>query len=152
MVVPFRASGTLLALLRADMTPQTSLQTAFDEPDSLDVNQVLKTLMALSKGDFSVRLPIEWSGMAGKISDTFNIVVEMNERMAIELERLRRGVAKEGKINLRAPLGAFTGSWSQMMESVNTLIDELVRPTSEMSRVIGAVAKGDLSQEAVLEV
>ncbi len=122
------------------------------EPDSLDANQILKTMMALKRGDFSVRLPIEWTGTAGKIADTFNNVVEMNERMAGELERLRQAVAKEGKINQRALPGEFGGSWLRMIESVNTLIDELVRPTSEMSRVIGAVAKGDLSQAAELEV
>jgi len=90
--------------------------------------------------------------MAGKIADTFNAVVETNENMARELERLSQAVAKEGKINQRAHIGEFGGSWFQMMECVNILIDELVRPTSEMSRVIGAVAKGDLSQEAALEV
>src|SRR6185295_18786785 len=107
------------------------------EPDSLDVKLLLKTMTALKKGDFSVRLPLEWTGTAGKIADTFNYVVEMNERMAKELERLNQAVAKEGKINQRALLGEFGGSWARMIESVNTLIDELVRPTNEMSRVIG---------------
>src|SRR5258708_40293221 len=79
------------------------------EPDSLDVNQLLKTMMALKRGDFSVRLPIEWTGKAGKIADTFNYVVEMNERMASELERLRQAVAKEGKINQEAPPGGLGG-------------------------------------------
>jgi HAMP domain-containing protein/signal transduction histidine kinase/CheY-like chemotaxis protein len=134
------------------MTTQLHPEAQTFEPDSLDANQLLKTMMALKRGDFSVRLPIEWTGTAGKIADTFNYVVEMNERMAGELERLRQAVAKEGKINQRALPGEFGGSWLRMIESVNTLIDELVRPTSEMSRVIGAVAKGDLSQAAELEV
>ena len=134
------------------MTTQTNLPTDFSETNSLDVHQLLKTMIALKKGDFSVRLPVEWTGTAGKVADAFNYVAEMNEHMAFELERLRNSVAKKGMINHRANLGEFTGSWSRMMESVNTLIDELVRPTSEMSRVIGAVAKGDLSQEAALEV
>src|SRR5579863_4401460 len=103
------------------MTTQTRLKTEFSEPDSLDLNQLLITMTALKKGDFSVRLPMEWPGMAGKIADTFNLVVEMNERMAMELNRLCQGVAKEGKIHQRAILGEFGGSWSQMMESVNTL-------------------------------
>ncbi|HTC20556.1 MAG TPA: HAMP domain-containing protein, partial [bacterium] len=133
-------------------SPQAHLNIESPESDSLDILQLLQTMMALKKGDFSVRLPLDWTGVAGRIADTFNYVVERNERMAKELERLSRAVAKEGKINQRALLGEFEGSWSEMMESVNTLIDELVRPTSEMSRVIGAVAKGDLSQEAALEV
>src|ERR1700677_321914 len=119
------------------MSTPDLLPTPLAESDSLDVHQLLKTMIALKRGDFSVRLPIEWTGMAGKIADTFNYVVEMNERMAMELEHLCQAVAKEGKINQRALQGEFGGSWSRMMESVNTLIDELVRPTSEMSRVIG---------------
>ena len=58
---------------------------------------LLAALSALKKGDFSVRLPVEWTGVAGKIADTFNDVVELNERMAQELERLSRVVGKEGQ-------------------------------------------------------
>ena len=134
------------------MAPPTRLLTEIPETDVPDVYLLLKSLTSLKKGDFSIRLPIDWTGMAGKVADTFNHVVEMNEHMAFELERLRDLVAKKGKIDQRARMGEFTGSWSRMMESVNMLIDELVRPTSEMTRVIGAVAKGDLSQEVSLEV
>ncbi len=98
-----------------------------------------------------MRLPREWTGLAGKIADTFNEVVWMNQAMASELERLGREVGKEGKIQQRANTRDFEGSWAGMVSSVNTLVEELVRPTSEMSRVIGAVAKGDLSQVAALE-
>src|SRR6185369_12379982 len=134
------------------MTPHAHFPVESPPADSLDVKQLLQTMAALKRGDFSVRLPIDWTGTAGKIADTFNCVVEMNERLAKELERLCQAVAKEGKVNERAVGREFDGSWLRMMESVNTLIDELVRPTNEMSRVIGAVAKGDLSEEAALEV
>ena len=90
--------------------------------------------------------------MAGKIADTLNDVIEQNERMARELERLSRVVGKEGKIAQRANPGGFDGSWGTAIESVNSLIDDLVQPTSEMARVIGAVAKGDLSQTMSLEL
>ncbi|TMA49905.1 MAG: hybrid sensor histidine kinase/response regulator, partial [Deltaproteobacteria bacterium] len=109
-------------------------------------------LTALKKGDFSVRLPVEWTGMAGKISDTLNDVIELNQKMARELERLSRVVGKEGKITHRAALGEFSGAWAESIESVNALIGDLVHPTSEMARVIGAVAKGDLSQKMELDI
>jgi len=114
--------------------------------------QLLKALSALKKGDFSVRLPLDWNGTAGKIADAFNDVIERNERMAQELERLSRVVGKEGKINQRATIGEVTGSWADSVASVNTLIGDLVHPTSETARVIGAVAKGDLSQTMALEI
>jgi HAMP domain-containing protein/CheY-like chemotaxis protein len=120
--------------------------------DSLDAKQLLKALTALRKGDFSVRLPEDSTGIAGKIADTLNEVIEMNEKMVRELERISRVVGKEGKIAQRAVLPSAAGSWGTMIEAVNTLIDDMARPTSEMARVIGAVANGDLSQTMALEV
>src|SRR5439155_21370594 len=58
---------------------------------------------------------------------------------------------KEGKISERADIGSISGSWATSVESVNSLIGDLVKPTAEVTRVIGAVAKGDLSQSMPLE-
>jgi HAMP domain-containing protein/signal transduction histidine kinase/CheY-like chemotaxis protein len=95
---------------------------------------------------------LEWTGAAGKVADAFNDVVELNQRMAKELDRLSRVVGKEGKIAQRASLGNVTGSWADAVNSVNELVSDLVHPTSETSRVIGAVAQGDLSQTMALEI
>jgi HAMP domain-containing protein len=119
--------------------------------EEIDTAALLTALRALRKGDFSARLPIKWLGMAGKIADTFNEIVEMNERLASELERLNRVVGKQGKITQRANTSGMTGGWVECVGAVNALIDDLVSPTQEMARVIGAVAKGDLSQSMVLE-
>ena len=118
----------------------------------VDTTALLTALTALKKGDFSVRLPLDWTGVPGKVADTFNDVVELNERMAYELERISRVVGKEGKINQRAGLGAVSGSWEDSIDSVNALIGDLVHPTSETARVIGAVAQGDLSQTMALQI
>jgi HAMP domain-containing protein/CheY-like chemotaxis protein/signal transduction histidine kinase len=120
--------------------------------DTINAKELLNILIAFKKGDFSVRLPSNWTGTAGKIADTLNDVIEQNEKMAKELERVSRVVGKEGKINQRASLSSANGAWSNMIESVNTLIDDMARPTSDMVRVIGAVADGDLSQTMALEV
>jgi len=120
--------------------------------NSLDTKLLLQTLVALKKGDFSVRMPDDWTGMAGKIADTLNDVIEQNEKLTRELQRVSRVVGKEGKIAQRATLPYASGSWGNLVESVNTLIDDMARPTTEMARVIGAVANGDLSQTMALEV
>src|SRR5215471_12025200 len=119
---------------------------------ALDTKLLLKTLTALKKGDFSVRLPSDWEGESGKIADTLNDVIDINDRMAKELERVSRVVGRDGKIAQRAISPGAQGSWVGLIESVNTLIDDLVQPTTEMSRVIGAVANGDLSQMMAPEV
>src|SRR2546423_10260840 len=107
---------------------------------------VLRALIALKKGNFSVRLPVEWTGTAGKIADTFNEVAESMEQSTEELNRISRLVGKEGKINERLSAGRGSGAWQERVDSVNTLLGFLVHPISETARVIGAVAKGDLSQ------
>ena len=118
----------------------------------LDKAMLLRALLAFKKGDFSARLPVDLEGVDGKIADAFNEVIELNERMSEELERMSRVVGKEGKITQRASIGEVTGAWQAQVSSVNTLISDLVHPISETSRVIGAVAKGDLSQAMALEM
>src|ERR1700677_1943135 len=137
--------------IRAERFVPQFAQPLFASGD-IDIKELLTALTALKKGDFSVRLPLDWNGTAGKIADAFNDVVERNEKMAKELERISLVVGKEGKINQRASIGEVSGSWADSVASVNTLISDLMHPTSETARVIGAVAKGDLAQTMALEI
>ena len=120
--------------------------------DDLDVKVLLATLKALKKGDFSARMPSDWTGLAGKIADTLNDIIETNEQMAEGITNVSRVVGREGHLSQRASVPNVSRGWATMVKSVNTLIDDLVRPTTEMARVIGAVAKGDLSQTMSLDV
>jgi HAMP domain-containing protein len=120
--------------------------------DALDTSTLLKTLIAFKDGDFSARLPVNQTGVAGKIADTLNDIFKLNERMASEFARISSAVGKEGKISQRASLGSAFGGWAECLDSVNGLIGDLVQPSTEVARVIGAVAKGDLSQTMALEV
>jgi HAMP domain-containing protein/signal transduction histidine kinase/DNA-binding response OmpR family regulator len=122
-----------------------------DAADELDKRQLLAALTALKKGDFRVRLRNDLTGIDGKIADTFNEVIELNQRMANELERLCRVVGKEGRLSQRAGIGSLCGAWADSIDSVNALIGDLVYPTTEIARVIGAVAKGDLSHTMAME-
>ncbi|RTL41179.1 MAG: response regulator [Candidatus Melainabacteria bacterium] len=121
-------------------------------PDSVDGRQLLKALRAMARGDFSVRMPLDQTGLAGEIALAFNDCVELNQRMQTELQRINTVVGKEGKITQRASLGEATGGWNECIQSVNGLVGDLVRPTTEVARVIGAVAKGDLTQTMALEI
>ncbi|MGH8511511.1 MAG: hybrid sensor histidine kinase/response regulator, partial [Gammaproteobacteria bacterium] len=118
----------------------------------LDTRVVLNALTAAKNGDFSVRLPVDWTGVNGKIADTFNEVVSQNERITKELERVSRAVGREGKLGQRAALGnGAGGAWAQEIAAVNALIDGLVWPIGETARILGGVAKGDLAQTMTLE-
>jgi HAMP domain-containing protein/signal transduction histidine kinase/DNA-binding response OmpR family regulator len=118
----------------------------------LDTKTLLTVLMAFRDGDFSVRLPTDETGLAGKVCDTLNDIFKLNDRMAHEFARISTAVGKEGKINQRANLGAASGDWAACLASVNDLIADLVQPSTEVARVIGAAANGDLSQTMASEV
>ena len=119
--------------------------------EAIDAGILLNALTALREGDFSVRLPVGETGIKGKINDTLNEIFKLNARMAGELQRINHSVGKEGKITHRASLGDVSGGWADCAEAVNGLIIDLVQPSTEVSRVIGAVAKGDLSQTMSLD-
>src|SRR6201997_919324 len=137
------------ALLTTKARPRNRSQTNGSE---LDTKQLLAALMAFKRGDFSARLPEHWTGVPGKIADTFNTVIESNQRMTRELGRIVNVVGKEGKITQRASLNNVSDSWADAIGCINVLIEDLLRPTSEMARVIGAVAKGDLSQTMATKI
>ena len=107
---------------------------------------MLHALEAMRVGDFSVRLPGGSSGLAGKIADTFNEIVAANQRMAQQLEHVGQVVGREGKTRQRVKFGLSMGAWGEMEASVNTLIDDLLWPTTAVTRAIAAVAQGDLLQ------
>ena len=130
--------------------PRTAAPPA--NSDNLDMKRLLAALTALKKGDFSARLPMDWTGNAGRVADAFNDVAERLEGFTTDLVKSSRVEGKEGRITERLSLGGASGSWSGQREAVNSLIADLTHPTSEMARVIGAVADGDLSQKMTLEV
>src|SRR5246127_2153611 len=122
------------------------------EATPVDLAAILAGLQTMRNGDFSVRLPGSWTGLGGKIADTFNEIVSANQQMAQELRRVGQTVGKEGKTRERIRFHQPRGAWGDMETSVNTLIEDLLRPTTEVTRAIGAVAQGNLTQTVLLEV
>jgi HAMP domain-containing protein/CheY-like chemotaxis protein/signal transduction histidine kinase len=133
-------------------TSQPPKTNGSDHEPGLDLRELLRALQAVRDGDFSVRLPSDKTGLAGKVADTFNEIVRSNQQMALELGRVGQTVGKEGKTRHRMTVNRRGGSWDAMEACVNTLIDDLLWPTTEVTRTITAVAKGDLSQTMPLEV
>jgi HAMP domain-containing protein/signal transduction histidine kinase/DNA-binding response OmpR family regulator len=116
------------------------------------MNAILMALTALRRGDATVRLPVTGEGAFGRVSEVFNELVEQSATLAEEVSRLSQVVGKEGKLKRRAALPGARGFWAESVECMNALIDDLVHPTSEVARVIGAVAQGDLSKSMALEL
>ena len=132
---------------RESLTAEATVATSTE----FDIKVLLGVLSQVEGGDFSARMPLDWTGVSGKAADAINAVIVSNLALETELERISRVVGKQGELSQRVQIGAAQG-WSSTVESVNNLIDALVRPTSEMQRVIGAVADGDLSKKVSADV
>jgi HAMP domain-containing protein/CheY-like chemotaxis protein/signal transduction histidine kinase len=120
--------------------------------DARGLAELLHALQSMRVGDFSVRMAGDRVGIMGKIADTFNEIVATNERMASQLERVGQVVGREGKTRQRVRFGQTDGAWGEMESSVNSLIDDLLWPTTEVTRAIAAVAQGDLLRTVALDV
>jgi HAMP domain-containing protein/CheY-like chemotaxis protein/signal transduction histidine kinase len=150
------------------MTPPQNVSSAWDAGSSPDPvppsatissngedvfsRQLLAAMLAFRSGNFAARMPVDLTGIHGKIADAFNDILAVSERRAQETTRVCRVVGKEGKLKQRMTVPGVAGGWADEVASINTLIDDLVWPTTEVTRAVGAVAKGDLGQAMALEV
>ena len=117
-----------------------------------DLRRLLSAMRDLRDGDFEVRLPISEEPLLAEIADVFNGIAKLNERLCHEMIRVSTTIGREGQMNDRASIGPVTGGWRTTVDSVNTLITDLASPTTEVARVLSAVAEGDLSRKMVLEI
>ncbi len=121
--------------------------------DELDARQLLHVLTEVKNGNFSARMPVDNTGLTGKICDTLNDIISLNETLVEELNLARNTIGKQGKLNHRVIMPRTArGSWETAVGSINTLISDLVHPTIEIAHVIGSVAKGNLSTEMTLQI
>jgi HAMP domain-containing protein/signal transduction histidine kinase/DNA-binding response OmpR family regulator len=113
---------------------------------------LLQALMALRAGDFSVRLPFDWTGIDGKIADVVNDIAATHAKLAGAVERVSVAVGSEGMLGQRLAFDKTDGAWGVEVNAINSMIDNLVQPVREVGRVIGAVARGALGESMLLEI
>ncbi|MEV4441793.1 HAMP domain-containing protein [Streptomyces sp. NPDC049577] len=116
------------------------------EVDTAALNRLLSALEAMRDGNFRKRLTVSGDGAMSEIAAVFNEVADRNLQLTGELARVRRVVGREGKLTERLEVGACEGAWAAAIDASNALVDDLVRPVSEVGRVLSAVAEGDLEQ------
>nr|WP_306266191.1 HAMP domain-containing protein [Pararhizobium sp. IMCC3301] len=127
-------------------------KTLNDDQAMLKDKQLLAALRGFRRGDFSTRLPESFTGTDGEIAEAFNDVVSQNQALTNELARLQKSFGRDGRTGERAKLDNVSGGWRHSIDSINELIGDTVQQTAEISRVVSAVAQGDLSQSMDLEV
>jgi signal transduction histidine kinase/HAMP domain-containing protein/ActR/RegA family two-component response regulator len=138
------------------MARQAAARSATDPEDGCEPSDELlrglvSAIQEVQRGNFGTRLP-RGSGLVGEVSELFNELVVLLERRNRELLRISRVVGREGRMLERLDEDAVDGAWTEAAHAVNSLIDDLARPTSEIARVLVAVAEGDLSEHMALEI
>ncbi|TLS47444.1 HAMP domain-containing protein [Streptomyces montanus] len=113
--------------------------------DTAALNRLMAALVSMRDGNFRKRLTVSGDGVMAEIAAVFNEVADRNLHLTGELSRVRRMVGREGKLTERLETGVCEGSWGSAIDASNALVDDLVRPVSEVGRVLSAVADGDLS-------
>jgi HAMP domain-containing protein/signal transduction histidine kinase/CheY-like chemotaxis protein len=138
---------------RANGNGKRAVSRGGQDGEGKRLDYLLRALRAAERGDFSVRLDEEGAdGVMREIAASFNAVVERNDRLTREIVRVEEVVGREGRMKERASLPGAQGGWATGISSFNALIGDLVQPTTEVARVINAVAAGDLTHKMVLEI
>ena len=137
---------------RRDVDDEVALLAPDGKIRHIDLRRVLSAMRDLRDGGFKVRLPMSADPLLAELADAFNSIAKLNEHLCDEMTRVATTIGRQGQMNDRASIGAVTGGWRSTVESVNTLITDLASPTTEVARVLTAVAEGDLGQKMVLEI
>src|SRR5207248_2860817 len=149
-VAPERPSGRR----RSTRTAEPKGRRAADgvvEISKRDLQELVGALRAARDGEARVRMGAK-SGAMGDVAKAFNQLAERRESLTGELARVSKVIGREGRMTERAQLKGAKGTWAEAVGWVNGLIDDLVRPTNEVARVLDAVANGDLSQKMSLTI
>ncbi len=133
---------------------KVKVETPFEPQTQMQANPwraMLSVLKKVKAGDFSARIEVTGDNTQADVAETLNEVITLNAKMLEEFKLLRQAVGQEGKVSQRAKLNGAGGGWVDAISHVNDLVADLAYPSTEVSRVVGAVVKGDLSQLIEIE-
>ena len=116
------------------------------------LHRLLAGLRAVNAGDFTVQLAANGDPLIADLVEVFNSMVLKQSRLVGEISRVGTSIGREGRMTDRVVMSGADGQWATTVDAINGIIGDLVQPTSEVSRVIKAVAEGDLSQKVELEI
>jgi HAMP domain-containing protein/CheY-like chemotaxis protein len=119
--------------------------------DALNHRQLLAGLRALQRGEFDARMPDDLSSVDGQICETFNDLAQFAATLRADVVGLRQSVGIEGRTHRRLGHSAARGGWTEYVVGVNELLDDVTAHTTDVARVLSAVAKGDLGQTIDVE-
>ncbi|GHG92603.1 HAMP domain-containing protein [Streptomyces lanatus] len=114
-----------------------------------DLRALLAAMTAARDGDFR-RLPETGEGVVAELTAVFNQVMDRSTHFNGEVQRVKRELVRHGRLDERLSASPGQGDWTTRVNDVNHLLDALVAPAANATRVLDAVAGGDLTQRVDL--
>ena len=116
------------------------------------LKELLEAMEAFRKGDLSIRLKKEKHDAYGDLADSYNRIVEMVGGVATEVSRVAKVAGTEGKLTERASFPGIAGTWKDLVDTLNALIDAIAKPTLEVGRILDNISKGNLTEKFEIPV
>ncbi|KAK3829008.1 MAG: atypical/HisK protein kinase [Benniella sp.] len=101
---------------------------------------------AVSHGDLSRKVTVDVKGEALILKSTMNTMVDQLRSIASELTRVAHEVGTEGKLGVQAYVDDKSGSWQELMNSVNVLAANLTSQVRAFAAISMAATDGDFTQ------
>ncbi|MFD9980980.1 HAMP domain-containing protein [Streptomyces massasporeus] len=114
-----------------------------------DLRPLLAAMTAARDGDFT-KVPESGHGVVAELSAVFNQIMDRSVHFTSETRRVRRELVRHGRLDERLSASPGQGLWTSRVNDVNQLLDALVAPAANATRVLDAVAGGDLTQRVDL--
>ena len=115
------------------------------------VRGIVAVVTAVSQGDLTRKLTLEAAGEVADLAATINRMVGDLNRLASEVSRVARVAGAEGKLTERATVTDVSGSWKELVDTLNALIESIALPVLEVSRVVRAISEGDFTQQVEVQ-
>ncbi|MFJ6928074.1 HAMP domain-containing protein [Streptomyces nigra] len=114
-----------------------------------ELRPLLAAMTAARDGDFR-RLTETGDGMVAELTAVFNQIMDRSTHFNGEMQRVKRELVRYGRLDERLSASPGQGDWTTRVDDVNVVLDALVAPAANATRVLDAVAGGDLTQRVDL--
>ncbi|MDV9172128.1 HAMP domain-containing protein [Streptomyces sp. W16] len=114
-----------------------------------DLRPLFAVMTAARDGDFT-KAPETGHGMVAELTAAFNQIMDRSTHFNSETQRVKRELIRHGRLDERLSASPGQGGWTSRVNDVNQLLDALVAPAANATRVLDAVAGGDLTQRVDL--
>jgi methyl-accepting chemotaxis protein len=115
------------------------------------VRNIAKVATAISAGDLTQKITVEAQGEVLQLKETLNKMVDDLNRLASEVSRVAQVAGREGRLDERAKVEGVGGSWKDIVDTLNNLINSIATPVQEVIRLAVALSQGDVSQRVAIE-